>query len=345
MDATLHPFSLPLARPLETAAGTVDERAGLQVRLEADGHVGWGEATPLAGWTECLEACRSALEAALAPLGAGDVDPSLGDLDDSPAARHGLHLALADLESRRRGVPLHRWLGDEGAVESVPVNATVGDGDVPETVDAVERAVADGFGCVKVKVGSRPVDEDVERLEAARDIVGPGVALRADANGAWTRGEARAALDALADVDLDYVEQPLPAADLEGLAGLRSGPVEVAADESLGSHRPEDVISTGAADVLVLKPMVLGGLDRAREAAVAARAAGLGAVVSTTVDAVVARTGTVHLAASLPDPRPAGLATAAWLETDVGEDPAPIADGRATVPDGPGLGVAVDPPD
>jgi len=92
-------FSLPLARPLATAHGTIDRREGYLVRIGRD-PVGLGEATPLPGWTESLEACRDALGSALA-----DLDPSSGladlpDLSTTPAARHGLELALLDLPLR-----------------------------------------------------------------------------------------------------------------------------------------------------------------------------------------------------------------------------------------------------
>jgi L-alanine-DL-glutamate epimerase-like enolase superfamily enzyme len=110
----------------------------------------------------------------------------------------------------------------------------------------------------------------------------------------------------------------------------------VALDESLAGSAPERLLDADAADVLVLKPMALGGVDRAREVALAARERGVDAVVTTTIDAVVARTGAVHLAASLPDVRPCGLATAGLLGADLAPDPAPVEDGRIAVPEGKG---------
>lgn len=343
MRAQLRPFSLPLRRPLATAAGTIERREGLLVRVESDdGHVGLGEATPLPGWTEPYEACEGALEDAVPKLTDDGPESALASLSGTPAARHGLSLALADLDARRDGVPLYRHLDGDEPVDSVSVNATVGDGDVEGTVEAATDAAEAGFGCLKVKVGARPVDEDVERLAAVRNAVGPDVTLRADANGAWDRETATAAFDAFADLAVEYVEQPLPALDLEGHAALRGGLVGVAIDESLAEVTPERVVEADAADLLVLKPMVLGGVDEARSAAMTARDAGLRCVVTTTVDAVVGRLGAVHLAASLPDPLPAGLATADWLADDVATDPALVADGRIAVPREPGLGVDVE---
>jgi L-alanine-DL-glutamate epimerase-like enolase superfamily enzyme len=105
------------------------------------------------------------------------------------------------------------------------------------------------------------------------------------------------------------------------------------------THDIAGIIDADAADVVVLKPMVLGGPDRAVEAARACREAGIDPIVSTTIDAVVARVGAVHAAAAIPDVRACGLATGARLATDLARDPATIDDGEITVPQTPGLGI------
>nr|WP_276305774.1 o-succinylbenzoate synthase [Halomarina sp. PSR21] len=332
---TLEPFSLPLARPLTTADGTIDRREGFVVAVERRGERGVGEATPLPGWTESRRACEAALERARDLADGEGLDAALAALSprETPAARHGLALALADARSRRAGVPLHRYLGGTRGVTAVPVNATVGDGSTDETVAAALSAVEDGYRALKVKVGARAVEEDVARLRAVREAVGGGVELRADANAAWTREEAREAVAGLADLGVAYVEQPLAADDLDGHAALRGGPVRVALDESLVERGAATVLDSDAADVIVLKPMALGGVDRARRIARRARLSGLEAVVTTTVDAVYARTAAVHLAASLGDVPACGLATASMLAEDLGPDPCRLEGGALTVPE------------
>jgi o-succinylbenzoate synthase len=342
MRAELREFSLTLAEPLTTAAGEIDRREGWLVRVEAGDEVGLGEATPLPGWTESHDACLEGLERATGRFEADGPDAALATLDDAPAARHGLDTALADLRARRDGVPLYRYLGDTGPVDRVPVNATIGDGDDGETVVAAEKAVDSGFSTLKVKVGNRPVTADADRLRAVRDAVGQGVAIRADANGAWAPEEARAALDELEPIGVEYVEQPLPAGDLDGYAALSDSgrAVDIALDETVAECGIDAVLDADVADVVILKPMVLGGPTGAVAAARRARAAGVEPVVTTTVDGVVARTAAVHAAAAIPDPAPAGLATGDRLDEDLGPDPAPIGDGSAFVPVDKGLGVA-----
>jgi o-succinylbenzoate synthase len=342
------PFALELTRPLGTARGRIDRREGFLVTVGGGGDgpaAGVGEATPLPGWTEPRDACAAALDDLSAAA-----SPDALDAAATPAARHGVSLALADAAARGAGERLADRLArgaglDAAPADRVPVNATVGDGSPAETVAEAERAVADGFDCLKLKVGARRVAADAERVRAVREAVGGDVALRADANGAWDRETARRALDALAPADLAYLEQPLPADDLAGLAALRNadpgtgggGGVPIAVDESVAARGLDAVLDAGAADAVVLKPMALGGPDRALSAARRALAAGVEPVITTTIDAVVARTAAVHVAAAVPDVAPCGLATASLLDDDLAPDPCPVADGAVAVPAGPGL--------
>ncbi|WP_137286938.1 o-succinylbenzoate synthase [Halorussus salinisoli] len=341
MNADLRPFSLPLADPLDTARGTIERREGFLLRLEeADSEgVGVGEATPLPGWTEHHDECEAVLTNVVEAIDGGDDAQSvvvdlLDDLEPTPAARHALDLALADLRASRGGVPLYRYLGASDRVESVPVNATVGDAPAEETVAEAEQAAKAGFECLKVKVGARPLSADVERIEAVSDAL-PEVELRADANATWTREQAQQFLDAAGD-RLAYVEQPLPATDVAGLAAL-SGPV--ALDETLAAVEFEDALDANP-EAVVLKPVALGGPRKAVELAERAREEGIRSVVTTTIDGAVARTAAVHVAAAIPDVPACGLATANLLESDLGPDIAPVADGRAVVPQGNGNGTA-----
>jgi o-succinylbenzoate synthase len=323
-------FALDLATPFETARETIRQRRGWLIGIDAGGHRGVGEATPLPGWTESHEACRDAL------AGVEDPATALDALASTPAARHGVSLAIADARARAADLPLASWLGDDPR-DRVPVNATVGDAGVKETVAAAETAVEEGFRALKVKVAAGDLDRDVERLRAVREAVGGDVALRADANGAWDRTTAARAVDAFSAVDLEYLEQPLPAGDLAGHAALRGRGVQIALDESLREATLTEVLSAGAAGVIVLKPMILGGPDRAMDAAARASEAGVDVTVTTTVDAAVARTGAVHVAAAVDDVRPCGLATGSLLADDLGPDPVPVQGGAIRVPRTPGL--------
>jgi o-succinylbenzoate synthase len=342
----LREFELALDAPLSTARGDITTRRGLLVGVDRDGTRGIGEATPLPGWTESFAECRAALRGAPgAPSLDVPDDPTpatvdIGTTPPAPAARHGLALARLDAAARRRGASLAAHLtggvaSDDSPAPRVPANATVGDAPPDETAAAVREAAAEGFDCVKVKVGVGSVARDTARLRAARDAA--DVSLRADANGAWDRETAAEAVDAFRPLDLDYLEQPLSQSDLAGHRALRGRGVRVALDESVAARGLAPALSSDAADVVVLKPMALGGPDRTVAAARRARTAGVEPVVTTTVDAAVARTAAVHAAAAIPDVAPCGLATRALLADDLVPDPVPVADGTVAVPDGPGL--------
>ncbi|RAW46138.1 o-succinylbenzoate synthase [Halorubrum sp. 48-1-W] len=358
----LRPFSLALASPLRTARAELTERAGFLVGIGDDGGddaapgvdgssaagletapaTGIGEATPLPGWTESPSACERALREAAAEPGGPRTALAGLDAGETPAARHGLALALDDAAAREVGESLASRLADRSGLpapaDSVPVNATIGDGTPEATATASERAVADGYRCLKVKAGARPLDRDLDRLRAVRRAVGPAVDLRVDANGAWDRSSARRALERLKPLDPAYVEQPLPATDLAGATALRAeSDVPIAVDESLTEHSIAEVLAADATDVVVIKPMALGGPDRALDAAVRAREADVEPVLTTTIDPVVARTAAVHVASAVPDVLPCGLATGGLLDEDLAPDPCPVVDGRMEVPDGPGI--------
>ncbi|WP_424008737.1 o-succinylbenzoate synthase [Haloferax denitrificans] len=341
-------FAVDLRTPLSTAAGDIERREGFLVAVDVAGETGVGEATPLPGWTESLADCRDALAGLAEDDATGDADPEPaledGALADAPAARHAVSLAVADARARAAGRPLAAAL-DTDPHTSLPVNATLGDDSPGATVEAAEAAVASGYDCLKLKVGARDPTDDVARLRAVREAVGPDVALRADANAAWDRWTADRFLNAVEELalDLDYLEQPLPADELDGHAVLRRlHDTPIALDESLSAVPAGRAIASNAADVLVCKPMALGGPDRVRDLAARARDAGVDVVVTTTIDAVVARLGALHVAASLPGDRAHGLATASLLDSDLAADPAPVRDGRMRVPDAPGLGIDVD---
>lgn len=341
MSATLRPFSLPLEHPLETATEHIDRREGFLLRYDREEVRGVGEATPLPPWTESFRECELVMRRVREALADGAEAAAEETADNRPAASHALESALADRAARRADRPLYRYLGAGRRVESVPVNAVVGDGDASTTAERARAAAADGFACVKIKVGARDPMDDLDRLRAVRDAIGWDIDLRVDANGAWGLESARELWPELDSLDIEFVEQPLSTEELEGHRELRdrAGP-RVAVDESLRAVGLETVLEADAADAVVLKPMALGGPESSVSAAQRAMDRDVTPIVTTTVDGVVARTIAVHVAATLPRPIACGLATADRLSRDLAPDPAPVSDGRIHVPQSPGHGVS-----
>lgn len=212
--------------------------------------------------------------------------------------------------------------------DRVPVNVTV-PAVGPERAHAI--TAAGGCATAKVKVAERGQDpaEDLARVEAVRDALGPSGKIRVDANGAWDVDTAVRMVRALDRFGLEYVEQPC--ATLDELAEVRRRTdVPVAADESV--RRAEDplrVRAAGAADIVVLKVQPLGGV---RAALRVAEACGLPVVVSSAVETSVGLAAGVALAAALPElPHACGLATMQMLTADVTADPLLPQDGYLPV--------------
>lgn len=206
--------------------------------------------------------------------------------------------------------------------ETVPVNATV-----PAVAAAGVAGVLarfDGCRTAKVKVAERgqSLADDVARVRAVRAEMGPEGRVRVDANGGWNLDEAERALHALAEFDLEYVEQPC--ATIDDLAQLRDRlsdwDLPIAADESVRkASDPLAVARAGAADLIVVKAQPLGGIARAL--GIVAEA-GLPAVVSSALDTSIGLSMGVALAAALPDlPYDCGLGTASLLAADVTATP------------------------
>jgi o-succinylbenzoate synthase len=351
-EAGFHPLRLEFVRPLKTSRATYAAREGFVVHLRDEaGRLGQGEAMPLPEFgTESPSACEQALSEHLSTLRGREVPETLEGLtehlglrSEHPAARHAVEQALLDLMSQRRGLPLSHLLSVE-AREEVRVNALLGAASPEALAEEARQAVAEGYETLKIKVAGRPVAEDVARLSSVREAVGPDVRLRVDANGAWTESEAGPALDELGRFHLELCEQPVAAEDHEALARLNTrAPCPLAADESLSVPGAVSALldNTPTVSILVLKPMVLGGLLPTLALAREAARKGLDAYVTSSLDGVVARAGAAHLGAALPSGRYAsGLGVGHLFSNEPENHPFRPVQGRIRLPRTPGLGVS-----
>jgi o-succinylbenzoate synthase len=335
-----------------SAEGPVRDRAAVILSLEeAGGRTGYGESAPWPGFgLETLASSKAALALAakhLIGLPAGAYLEAAEDLmrlapvAAAPCARHAIDLALHDLAAQAAGVSVAVLLGGPSALAEVRVNAVIPRLAAVETAEAARRAVERGAGTIKLKVGGAPLAEDVSRVRATRDAVGSGIRIRVDANQAWSETTAIEALAALRPFDLEYVEQPVRAEDLDALARVRARAdgIPIAADESVRDlETVRRILAMRASDVIIVKPMALGGLAAARRVVALARDHGVDVVVTSLLESPVGRAGALHLAASLGPTRYAhGVAGGEFDGADVA--PLGVARGTARVPVAPGLGI------
>ncbi len=342
--ADVRRFRLPLSHPLTTGRTSTTHRDGMLFSISDGLETGWGEATPMPGWSrESIGSVEAALRAAAATVSTiGDVSDSrlgrlLDDLDPTPHARAAVSGALADLRARRAGMTLAEML-DTGSPGSVRVNTMVSASTPEEVAAACSAAIKVGFESIKVKVGVLDPGTDVARVEAARSAMGSGPELRIDANGSWQINTALSVLEQVAQFDVSYCEEPV-----EGIAGIaavgaRSG-IPVAVDESartLGDVA--EALATESIDVVVVKPQAIGGPDLAIRALQLARNFGATTVVTSMIDGAIGVSHALHVAAASGAHTAHGLATSSLLSADNG--PAvEVANGRMSIGGAPGIGI------
>ncbi|RXK51860.1 dipeptide epimerase [Halorientalis pallida] len=293
-------YDLELAEPFGISRGTTTVSENLVVRIEDPaGNLGVGGAAPADYYSASRERITDALPALLAAV--EDCDPhdrqriarrladAAGGPTAHPGARAAVSIALADLAAKQIEMPLYRLLGlDPG--RPVTTSFTVGIDDTDRMAERAARA-AETYPILKLKLGT---DRDREIVRAVRDRV-PDATIRVDANGAWDADEAVAMSRFLDDHGIEFVEQPVPAADLAGLARVgEAGPLPVAADESCVV--PDDIPRVAeAADIAVLKLTKSGGVCPVLRMCHAARACGLDVMLGCMTETNAAIAAAAHL--------------------------------------------------
>ncbi len=340
MKMLVRRHALRFGRALQTSYGTLREREVLTVSLtDEDGVTGYGEAAPLQPYDgislarveQALERYRPVLEAAAGMNGAEIVD-DCRRADDLPEAFAAIDLALWDRAGRRAGRAVASLIADTPA-EAVPVNATLSALDRAGAASQAAEAVAEGFRCLKLKVG---IGDDAGRLAAVRVAAGPHVALRVDANGAWSVEQAVRNIEALSPLGLELVEEPV-----HGLAAVREVRERVAArvaiDETAAEH---GALTAGVADAVCLKIARCGGISGLLAAATLVRASGAEVYVASSFDGPLGIAAGLHAAAALASRGPiaaCGLATLGMFDEPA--DPLAPTDGQIALPQAAGLGV------
>jgi L-Ala-D/L-Glu epimerase len=345
-----HRVSIPLHTPFVTAlrrATTVDSL--LVEIVDSDGVSGFGEAPQIWAVTgDSLAGSEACVEGPLAMILTGsDAD----DLHETArrvrrgvvgnlAAKAAIDMALHDLAARRHGVPLAVLLG--GAARQVATDVTVSAGDPHAVAQAAADRVAEGFGALKLKVGSDAV-ADAAKVVAVREAVGPKVSLRLDANQGWSAREAVRAIGTLEDAgaDVELVEQPVRAADVDGLAWVTDRvQTPIMADEAVfGVRDLVRVIERRAADLVNVKLAKAGGLIPARTLLELAEAHDVGTMIGSMMETQVGVGAAASLAAAIGTTVVSDLDAAWWLEHPPGRGGLTYDGPYVVLPDGPGLGL------
>jgi O-succinylbenzoate synthase len=334
-------YTLPLTKPLRLRHHTITHRQGLLLRInDIDGHLGWGETAPLPGFSteSYVEAIRQIIDlhALLTdveiPDSATRLDGSVSNLTESmnllPSVQFGVESAILNLLANAAHTPLCVLLGGEQS-PSVALNA-LASGTTREILRVATEAAGNGFRAIKVKVGRNPLVDEISlvtRLSQNLKNTDASVTLRLDANRAWDFDEAAWFAEGIADCAIEYIEEPCATLE-DSLKVARNTGLPIALDESLTDLQPQQLEDVQGCAAVVLKPTLLGGVEKSTTWARQAQKIGIKAVMSSSFESSLGILTLAHMAATMSDDQtPHGLDTLDWFEQDLLVPPLTITNG------------------
>ena len=347
------PVALPLKTPMKMSGITIATAENVLVRIEAaDGRVGWGEAASAPTMTgDTLGGLVAAVRDHLAPMLIGQdafnrpaLVPALRRaLMGNTGAHSAVEMALLDLTGRAGNTRLVDAVVPKPLRTQVKPMWLLGNATPAQDIDEARAKEREGFHFFKLKIGVKPLADEIAAALAVREALGRKMPLCADANGGLTLAGAKRYIERTRPAKLAFVEQPLPHDDLAGLKALARLRLPLGVDESI--HSLADVTANaraGAAGVS-LKLIKLGGFTTAYEAAKLCRRLRLKINVAAKIaESSIATAAAVHLACAVPNVDWGVSLTHFYLAEDIVRQPLPIRDGAVALPQGPGLGIEVD---
>ncbi|WP_232667322.1 muconate/chloromuconate family cycloisomerase [Pseudonocardia sp. TRM90224] len=349
---------IPLRRPHRFARARMDAQPVLYVFVRtAGGITGVGEGVVPGGpwWAgESVETMQVIVERYIVPVllgrGVDEIPRILRDISDVVAAnlfaKTAVEVALHDAWARHLEVPLHTLLGG-AARTSVAVTWALGTEPAPVVVEEALGKLDTGLHrSFKLKMGAHEPTDDIARIEAVAEKLAGVAGIRVDLNARWDRLTSLTHLPRLAEAGVEMVEQPVPGHDISSLAAISAAlPIPVMADESL--HTPADalrLVTAGAAAIFAVKTTKSGGLRASRGIAEVAAAAGVPCYAATSIESPIGTAASLHFACSSP--------AADWgselfgpllMAAEMLVAPLVYDTDGLHLPDGPGLGVELDP--
>jgi len=310
--AELSMLRIPLRTTFRTALRTVEQVEDVVLCLHTyDGRVGYGSApaTPQITGDTHASIIAALREAILPRLLAGkprELSALLADVQGAPqgnvSARCAAEIALYDLAAQAAGQPLFRFLG--GSVNTLETDLTISLDAIPKMLADVEEALARGFGVLKIKLG-KDIAQDIARVRAIHALVAGRARLRLDANQSWTAADAIRVMAPLEaeGVAAEMLEQPVPAADLDGMARVSAAiRTPVMADESVfGAPHVAELARRRAARIVNIKLVKAGGIAPALAIADVARAHALDCMMGCMLESPIGVSAAAHVTAARAD--------------------------------------------
>ncbi|MEM2122717.1 MAG: dipeptide epimerase [Candidatus Bathyarchaeia archaeon] len=323
LDVSIDDLEISFRKPLKTSLCKFEKLENIILRLNTGSLIGFGEASPTLAVTgdtpDTVKALLKELAATILegadPLNLLDITRCLDKIPYNGSAKAAIDVAVHDLIGKFYRIPVFAFLG--GSSKRLETDVTISLGEPEEMCNEAERWVDKGFKTLKLKLGST-MREDLQRVKHIRDRVGSSLHLTADLNQAYTRRLAIRFISKVEPLDVDFIEQPLPAWDLKGLAQIRKVTgFPIAVDESVHTSRDLlKVLDYKAADLVNIKLMKGGGIREGLKIAAIAERAGLECMIGCMAESRLSITAAVHLACAAPSISYIDLDSPLFLERD-----------------------------
>ncbi len=334
ISLTYLPYSLKLKKTFETAKTKITERKGFIITLkDTEKYRGFGDSAPLPEFgSESFDDDKNFLRGLKLNLKIDlknfeeSLQENLSPLNKLPALRHGFEQAFLNYVCSKTKISLNELLNRESSA-SINVNGVIGFSSLEETGRRTLELIKQGYKTIKVKLGRKNFEDDLRALEIIRKNAGDKINIRADANGMWDYNSAKNNIKKLETFEIEYCEQPVNSA-INFIRLRAQTSVPLAADESIRSVKDaEDFILKKAASVLILKPMMLGGIISTMKIADLAKKNKIKVVITSSFESAVGRSFAILAASFLKDDKAHGLATAELFEKDIVDNPYPVRNG------------------
>jgi len=358
-DVRCYPIRLEVSPQyvIKTTLGVHSSSNYVLVAIEcSDGTIGWGEATVVPIWSgETQASALSIITELFTPLLLGrdpfDIEAIMQAIDasiiDNPFTKAAVEMALFDVMGKSLGLPIYKLLGGSANTSPIPIKFSIGAREPEDAARVAAEKVAEGFTALKVKVGTG-LTNDLERVRLVREAIGPDTRLNLDVNGGWGVKESIRCIPLFYEFDLEYVEQPTPRHDIDGLAQVRQNvEIPIMADESVFTvNQALDVIRKDAADIISVYPGKNGGILKTRAICKMAGAAGIACHIGSNLEWDIATSAMIQTTVCTPNIEiskfPVDILGPLYYETRLASSPVRLEGGLAYLPEGNGLGLQID---
>ena len=348
---------IPTIRPHKMAVATMQTQTLVLIKIETlDGFIGWGEATTIGGLgygEESPESIKTNIDTYFAPLLKSLSQLNLAqimqvlkkNINGNRFAKCAIQTALLDIQAQRLGLALSEVLGGR-LRNSLPVLWVLASGDTDKDIAEAKKMIeAKRHNIFKLKIGSRPVLEDVEHVLNIKKELGQGISIRVDVNRAWSELEAIKGIQLLQDGGIDLIEQPCAIDNIDAMERLtRRFDIAIMADESLmGPSSAFRLAKSNAASVFAVKVAQSGGLLEGRDVATIANLAGVDLYGGTMLEGAIGTIASAHLFSTFENlAYGTELFGPLLLTEEILKNPLQYHDFELHLPLGNGLGIELD---